>query len=106
MKPYQAVEYLKLELPEDLHPRLDRAFGILQGLGYVIEPTHKDLYTIKKLSTSYGGDLYSVYLVNISEDKARSCTCPDYPTVRAGLCKHILATKLYELVEDTTDHYE
>lgn len=75
--------------------RLNRAYDIVRtnGHGYVITPMGNHVYTVFKASTSLMTDNSITYIV----DKV-SCTCIDYVTARANLCKHRLAIKLYELV--------
>jgi len=80
--------------------RLNRAYDIVRtnGHGYVITPMGNHVYTVFKASTSLMTDNSITYIV----DKV-SCTCIDYPTARANLCKHRLAIKLYELVNETEE---
>jgi hypothetical protein len=75
--------------------RLNRAYDIVRtdGHGYAITPMGNHVYSVFKASTSLMTDNSITYIV----DKV-SCTCIDYPTARANLCKHRLAIKLYELI--------
>lgn len=72
--------------------RMDRAEGILKGYGYEIWRSNvAGCYTIKKASTSLLENNEHSYDVSPA-----SCTCPDFPTARAGLCKHRLAVMILE----------
>jgi hypothetical protein len=83
--------------------RLNRAYDIVRcnGSGYAITPMGKGVYTVFKASTSATTDNSITYVV----DKVK-CTCIDYPSARANLCKHRLAIKLYELVHGTDTNKE
>ena len=94
-------------LPDDagIKARLNRAYDIVisYGRGYDIkEGLEPRVYTVHKASTSLFADTSATYTVtNIS------CTCPDFPTARGGLCKHRLAIMLVEeLTADTQCVYE
>jgi SWIM zinc finger len=82
--------------------RLGRAYDIVRtdGHAYAITPEGEGVYTVFRASTSLTTDNAIGYVVD-----ATTCTCPDYPTARANLCKHRLAIRLYELVHgiDTMD---
>jgi len=80
--------------------RLNRAYDIVRcnGSGYAITPMGKGVYAVFKASTSAMTDNSITYIVD-----RISCTCIDYPSARANLCKHRLAIKLYELVHDIGD---
>lgn len=99
------AEQLPIDDPGVLR-RLERADrDVLSGYGYditpYITPCLEDLedledqrkYCVTKLSTAPmgTGEGDTVYIV--SRD---SCTCPDVPTARAGLCKHRLAIMILE----------
>ena len=67
--------------------RFERAYNdIIVGYGYSIEHLGDGEYVISKASTSLLDDTSVCYAVTAS-----SCTCPDYDTARAGLCKHRMA---------------
>jgi hypothetical protein len=87
-------EHIPLADPK-VEGRLNRAYDIVRcnGSGYAITPMGKGVYTVFKASTSGMTDNSITYVV----DKVK-CTCVDYPSARANLCKHRLAIKLYELV--------
>jgi predicted nucleic acid-binding Zn finger protein len=69
-------------LHSDLQSRVVRAVDIVQGeAGYVIVKQGG----LWHVSNGRG----STYIVD-----GQTCTCPDFETVRAGLCKHRLAVKL------------
>lgn len=94
----QAMLLVGAEIPladPKVSQRLNRAYDIVRtdGYGYTITPQGKGVYTVFKASTSSMTDNSITYVV----DKV-SCTCIDYPTARANLCKHRLAIRLYELV--------
>jgi len=78
--------------------RLDRAYEIVNGHGYDIEPVYNSLevviidsWLIHKESTSLLEDNHVQYCVD-----SESCTCPDYTTARGGLCKHRIAVILVQ----------
>ena len=98
-----AEAYLNIakNLPTDptIKARLDRAYDIVRtdGSGYAIQlPLRKgEAYTIYKESTSLLEDTSHTYQVTTT-----SCTCPDYPTARGGLCKHRLAVMMLEAMKE------
>jgi hypothetical protein len=69
--------------------RLDRGLGILQSYGYSLEKNSDNSYTIRKASTSLLEDVSAQYTVT-----SESCSCPDFPSARGGLCKHRLAVMI------------
>lgn len=72
--------------------RFERAYNdIIVGYGYSIEHLSDGEYVISKASTSLLDDTSVCYAVTAS-----SCTCPDYDTARAGLCKHRMAVMVVE----------
>lgn len=78
-------------LPEVLHKRVLRGLDIVRGEdGYVLSQDSDDVWIINN-----GKGM--LYFVNTKE---QTCTCPDFPTVRAGLCKHRLAVKLQCLIDE------
>lgn len=82
---------LPVEDPQ-VQKRVDRAEGILKGYGYQIETTMlAGRYLITKASTSLLENNEHGYVVD-----AQSCDCPDFPTARAGLCKHRIAVLILE----------
>jgi hypothetical protein len=124
----QAYLDVSLRIPIDdikVKQRLDRGYEIVNGYGYKIIPQveffcyctvcktvlapdiyehcnevtkglpkHTGSYEVQKASTSLLEDTSARYTV----DKD-SCTCPDYPTARGGLCKHRLAVMLLQEME-------
>ncbi len=85
---------LSLRLPiEDIkvRQRLDRGYGIVISEGYSIAQGTDNCYTVYRASTSLLEDNSVTYEVG-----EESCTCPDFPTARGGLCKHRLAVMLVE----------
>jgi len=100
----QAMVTVGAEIPLSdikVSQRLNRAYDIVRcnGSGYAITPMGNHTYSVFKASTSAMTDNSITYIV----DKV-SCTCIDYPTARANLCKHRLAIKLYELVHGHIDN--
>ena len=98
-----AIATLLSELPDDpsVIKRVERAADILQSYGYsILQHTEFDGketwqgYLVQKASTSLLEDNSVTYRV----DKV-SCTCPDFASARAGLCKHRLAIMLLETME-------
>jgi SWIM zinc finger len=88
----EAYFTLSLKLPvEDkkVKDRLDRAVEIINGYGYEVHKVQSDSWQVWKSSTSLLDDTSMCYDVSV-----KSCTCPDYETARAGLCKHRLAIML------------
>lgn len=85
----------KLPSDQDIVNRLKRAYDILAKPGYsVLYNPCNDKWKVWKLATSaFEEDKY--YTVDES-----SCTCPDFPTARAGLCKHRLAVRLLEMQKE------
>lgn len=82
---------LPVEDPQ-VQRRVDRAEGILKGYGYAIATTATPgLYHITKGSTSLLEDNEHTYRVD-----SNTCECPDFETVRAGLCKHRIAVLILE----------
>lgn len=72
--------------------RFERAYNdLINGYGYTIEHLGDGEYLISKASTSLLEDTSVCYAVTVS-----SCTCPDYETARAGLCKHRMAVMVVE----------
>jgi SWIM zinc finger len=95
----QAYFELSTKLPiEDIKvkQRLDRGYDILLSYGYSVSHGHNGLYTVCKASTSLLEDTSVEYSIDLN---AHSCTCPDFPTARGGLCKHVLAVKLKAMME-------
>ena len=94
---YLAVA-LNLPIDPTIKARLDRAYDIVRtdGSGYAIQLPLKEgeAYTIYKESTSLLEDTSHSYSVS-----SVFCSCPDYPTARAGLCKHRLAIMMLEAME-------
>ena len=80
--------------------RLGRAYDIVRtdGHGYAITAEGEGVYSVFRASTSALLDNSIVYIVD-----SHRCTCPDYGTARANLCKHRLAIRLYELVHGIGD---
>ena len=78
--------------------RLDRGYGILISQGYSVEPQQADttLYRVKKASTSLLEDSSASYLV---DTLTGTCSCPDWPTARAGLCKHRISVMMLQEIE-------
>jgi hypothetical protein len=96
----QAYFELSTKLPiEDIKvkQRLDRGYDILLSYGYSISNGQNGMYTVSKASTSLLDDNSVHYTIDVNE---HSCTCPDFPTARAGLCKHVLAVRLKEIMEN------
>lgn len=95
MKTLQAAYFdLSLRLPvEDIKvkQRLDRGYDIVLSYGYSVDKQEDNSYLVSKASTSLLEDTSARYRVD-----HESCTCPDFPTARAGLCKHRLAVMLKE----------
>ena len=89
----------QLPLDEKLLKRLDRAKNDVLSYGYDvlcigIDADGAKLYQISKASTTLLEDTSKSYEVTHS-----TCTCPDYPEARAGLCKHRLAIMILEEME-------
>jgi SWIM zinc finger len=98
----EAYFELSTKLPiEDIKvkQRLDRGYDILLSYGYSVSNLSNGVYTVSKASTSLLEDTSVEYIIDLKE---HSCTCPDYPTARAGLCKHMLAVKLKVLMENAS----
>lgn len=98
MRLQQAVSILEGKLPiEDIQVkrRIDRAYDILRMPGYEITPQDNDTWLVDKLSSSLTDDTSVQYTV--TDD---SCTCPDFTTARAGLCKHRLAVQLLQIMAE------
>lgn len=94
----QAFLDLSLTLPIDdksVKDRLSRAYDILTKGGYEVHQINKDIYRVEKLSTSLFSDESVRYTISLS---GKSCNCPDFPTARAGLCKHRLAVMMQQLM--------
>ena len=88
---YRALEE-RLPINVKIKQRLDRAYEIINGYGYTVEALSSDKnaeYAVYKASTSLFTDESKCY--NVTQ---QSCTCPDYETAQAGLCKHRLAVML------------
>jgi hypothetical protein len=79
--------YDTLPADEEIRKRVDRGYDILTKGGYGIEIDGSIAY-VRKLSTSLFGE-DTEYQVTES-----TCSCPDYETARAGLCKHRLAVRM------------
>ena len=89
----QAYLDLSLQIPvEDttVKRRLERAYDILADKGYEVRCIDSNSYIVHKASTSLLEDNSHSYDVSMD-----SCTCPDFPTARGGLCKHRLAVMMY-----------
>ena len=93
----QAYLNLSNKLPLDdvkVKQRLERAYDIVNGYGYVLERLSTDTnaeYVVDKASTTLLDDNSVQYQVT-----KQSCDCPDSPTARGGLCKHRLAVLIVE----------
>src|SRR5262245_17113463 len=101
MNKASAVLAIAQRIPNDekLLKRLYRAEQEVLGFGYEIKEIGitsdgRKLYSVDKLSTSLLEDNSKQYQVS-----NKSCNCPDYPEVRAGLCKHRLAIMVKEEME-------
>ena len=93
----QAMATIGSKIPindEGVKKRLDRAYDIVTAGGYEVTMEEPGLWRVSKASTSLLDDTSAVYAVT---DKI--CSCPDFDTARAGLCKHRLAVKLLTLME-------
>lgn len=95
----EAFLALSQKLPKDeaLLKRLDRAYSIVDGYGYTITHEGEGLYRVEKASTSLFTDESRVYTVT-----NKTCSCPDFEKVRAGMCKHRLAVRLLEMMNNDT----
>lgn len=90
----QAYLNVSLRIPiEDpkVKQRLDRGYNIVSEYGYEIVPCGAGAYLVQKASTSMLVDMSAEYRVT-----SEHCTCPDFATARAGLCKHRLAVMIVE----------
>jgi SWIM zinc finger len=90
----EAYFNISQRLPMDdikVKQRLDRAYDIVIGNGYTVEPLSTDLheFDIYRESTSLFEDNAVHYYVD-----EQSCECPDFGSARGGLCKHRLAVML------------
>lgn len=75
--------------------RLNRAYDMVRdnGYGYSIVKSNEDSWIIHKASTNLLIDNSAMYTV-----QDHQCTCPD-DQARGGLCKHVLAVMLLEMLE-------
>lgn len=64
---------------------------VLLGYGYELTHWRGGKYCVQKASTSLLEDTSARYDVT-----AQSCTCPNFPKTRGGLCKHRLAVMVLE----------
>jgi len=79
--------------------RFERAYEIARCLlttngGYEVKEITPGNYDMHRVSSSLLEDNGVHYTVN-----RERCTCPDYETARAGLCKHRMAIMLIEDVK-------
>jgi hypothetical protein len=95
---YEAYKTIERKLPiEDkkIADRLRRARDEVLDYGYEVELILRDdkevVYRIEKLSTSLLEDNSKTYRTTLKE-----CDCPDFPSARAGLCKHRIAVMIRE----------
>ena len=88
----QAYLDLSIRLPisdKGVSDRLERGKGILQSKGYSVKQINDTEYDVYRESTSLLEDNAVHYTVSTAH-----CTCPDYDSARANLCKHRLAIML------------
>lgn len=79
------------KLPSELHSRIRRAVDIVRGEGgYIVSEDSPGLWAVNN-----GRGM--VYLVDVA---AKYCTCPDYETVRMGMCKHRLAVAIQKELDN------
>lgn len=97
----QAYVDIAAQLPNDaaIMKRLDRAKNDVLSYGYDVVQAGiavdgKRLYFVSKASTTLLEDTSARYEVT-----NKTCTCPDYETARAGLCKHRLAVMILQEME-------
>lgn len=96
---HQAFMDVGAKLPLDdykINQRFQRAYEIALAVlskngGYEISEITTHLYDIHRISTSLFSDNGVHYTVSTTQ-----CTCPDYETARANLCKHRMAVMLVE----------
>jgi hypothetical protein len=90
-----AVAYVETLLPIDdinVKKRFDRGYNIVVGTGgYELVCVDAATWHIYRASTSLLEDNSAVYKVDVVD---KTCTCPDYNTARAGLCKHRIAVMI------------
>jgi len=91
----EAFDYIRSVLPKDeaILARLHRGYQIVTGYGYEVKWDGRGSYIISKASTALLEDNSKAYYVS-----ADSCTCPDFPSARGGLCKHRLAVMIIEKI--------
>lgn len=92
----EAVAIIEAELPiEDINikRRVERAYGIVTSQGYTVHQVSADVWHVSRASTSLFEDNSQTYKVSLPE---HSCTCPDFGSVRGGLCKHRIAVMILQ----------
>ncbi len=98
MNIHEAFLVLSGRLPVDdpaIKARLDRAYDIVRMPGYtLVQGPAEGTWLVEKASTSALETDPTVYVIDDS-----GCSCPDAMTARAGLCKHVLATRLLTIME-------
>jgi hypothetical protein len=78
--------------------RFDRAYDIvIADGGYELVQHSAAIWLVNRASTSLFIDNAMEYVVDTA---AKTCTCPDFSSVRAGLCKHRMAVMIMCAMQD------